>query len=271
MKFLVISDLHFKDSGPNSDSIKNIEKILSLDLQNLEVDLILIIGDLTDSGSNGENDCIDCHFRKTNKNELIKYQEFEKKLKKPVLLCIGNHDTYTVSINTHIKKFFRSLFNLKPIWPKNTIQRHILDNINSVSKNISKNVISKNIISTFYYDKIINNIHFICLGLYPGPVELNFLKSCLTDKYKTIIFFHYNVEGPFSDWFPENDKENFFNYIYNYTNILCICVGHRHESYVSYFLENKFSKKFKIISGAGEFPILCTIENDILTNKFLEI
>lgn len=139
---------------------------------------------------------------------------------------------YTISILTHIKKFFNVN---KDYWPKGTIQRHIIDNGGN---------------SKFYYDKIINNVHFICLGLYPGSEEMIFLKKVFKNDMKTVIFFHYNITGPFSEWFPEEDKTNFFNYIRTFSNIQYICVGHQHNSYINTY-ENK-----KIISGAGSSSII---------------
>jgi hypothetical protein len=85
---------------------------------------------------------------------------------------------------------------------------------------------------------------------------MKFLKKVLTNNEPTIIYFHYNLKGPFSNWFPEESKEIFFEFIKNYNNIKYICVGHRHDSYVEHY------EGFTILSGAGNYSILLTLSDD---------
>jgi hypothetical protein len=73
-------------------------------------------------------------------------------------------------------------------------------------------------------------IRIICLGLYPGTAERQFLNKELTslDKRRPIIlYFHYAIEGPYSsDWTAEH-KEAFGRLINGY-NVLAIFHGHYH-------------------------------------------
>ena len=106
-----------------------------------------------------------------------------------------------------------------------------------------------------------NNILFISLGIY--PTNLKFLRKHLpkNKNYPIIIFYHYNtIKEPFSDWWSDKEKEQFYQVIKDY-NILAIINGHLHSSY------RKIWKGFTMLNAGGKKLLRMNMEDD----KFIDV
>ena len=111
------------------------------------------------------------------------------------------------------------------------------------------------------YTKRKNNILFISLGVYPK--NLKFLKKNLPGDTTApvIIFYHYNtVNEPHSDWWSDEEKENFYQVIKD-SNILAIINGHIHLSY------KKKWRGFTMLNGGGSRLVRMNMEGDKYINE----
>lgn len=184
--------------GLNEDNTVN--KIIDLcDSHNITA--IITAGDLTDHGYDNKNSCLCC----SKNGDHDEYSAFIEKYYKPIknknnniLLCAGNHDTYT------------SFPYRKPIFK-----------------------FIKEEYGDLYYYRIIDGILFCSCDIYPTREIRRWLDNILKqNNMPTIIFFHYNLTGDYSDWFPEADKQEFLKVIEKYRdNIICILTGHWHVSH----------------------------------------
>ncbi len=87
-----------------------------------------------------------------------------------------------------------------------------------------------------------HGLKILCCGLYPeescsatcwNPMTKTWLVKQLAKIGTTapvVIFFHYNLVGAFSDWWTEQQKNDFYNVIQDY-NIKLIITGHLHFTY----------------------------------------
>lgn len=72
----------------------------------------------------------------------------------------------------------------------------------------------------------------LCLDVYPKEANLVWLRRQLdriSPDQPVAMFFHYAIEGPYSDWWTEEEKEAFANTIAGH-RIVAIFHGHAHES-----------------------------------------
>ena len=220
IKFLVDSDLHFRRNIRN-DKLDHVKKITNLCNQE-KINALICPGDLTNNGWNGKH--ILCWYYGGKEDQLtpLKKQYVDILSQKlPVYLCGGNHDYYVP-------------------WPYIT---------HPVINYIKERHGAK------YYSFDIQTLHFICLDRYPDKYGIKFLQKDL-EKYKDrdiIIIFHYNLIGPYSNWWKENEKEIFYNTIKNH-NIIALIVGHWHTSRVDEW------KGYKVIYGAGSKIAKCTYD-----------
>lgn len=176
-----------------------VNKIINLCETN-DITAVITAGDLTDHGYDNKNSCLCCRPNGEHDETsgfIEQYYKPIKNINNNLLLCAGNHDTYT------------TFPYRKPIF--NFIKREYGD---------------------LYYSKIINGVLFCCCHIYPTRDIRNWLDNQLKQNDKpTVIFFHYNLTGEYSDWFPENDKNEFLTVINKYkNNIMCILTGHWHTS-----------------------------------------
>lgn len=228
-KFLVDSDLHFRHHI--TDYKKNhVEKIIK-ECDKEKIDALICPGDLTNNGWDGSHLLCWKYGGDVDQLKPLK-EEYVKPLEKhlPVYLCHGNHDKYV---------------------PRPYIHHGVLDYI-------------KKKYGGLRYSFDINDIHFICLGLYPDEDGLRFLKNDLiknTNK-NVIIFFHYNLVGSYSDWWSNSEKEDFYDTIKNY-KIIGLLVGHHHISKVDNW------KGYPVILSAYESIAKCTVTNGNITVRFI--
>ncbi len=79
-----------------------------------------------------------------------------------------------------------------------------------------------------------DNVHFVCLGIYPDRATLQWLQRDLAKVGKTrpvVLFLHYPFVGPFSDWWwwTKNEKISLIRTIAGY-NVVGVFHGHFHGS-----------------------------------------
>jgi hypothetical protein len=77
------------------------------------------------------------------------------------------------------------------------------------------------------------DLHVVCLDVYPTAANLRWLRGDLAAagrRVPVVIYFHYSILGPFSDWWSEAEKEAFAKAIEGY-NVVGIFHGHFHGSY----------------------------------------
>jgi hypothetical protein len=72
----------------------------------------------------------------------------------------------------------------------------------------------------------------VCLDVYPDEANRRWLGKDLakpTRERPTVLFFHYPLRGPFSDWWKEEEKQAFARTIEG-CNVIAIFHGHYHGS-----------------------------------------
>jgi len=85
-----------------------------------------------------------------------------------------------------------------------------------------------------------------CLEVYPRGKILDWLKKDLQKRREEIetratprpvpvvMFFHFNLHGPYSDWWTEEQKEDFYKIIEPHKDrIAFLAVGHLHSTYTA--------------------------------------
>jgi len=76
-----------------------------------------------------------------------------------------------------------------------------------------------------------DGIHFLCLDMYPDARTLDWMKRDLAKvKHRAplIFFFHYSLEGPYSDFWEAADKVAFARALEG-RNVMAIFHGHEHR------------------------------------------
>jgi len=88
------------------------------------------------------------------------------------------------------------------------------------------------------------------LGCYPDAGTRRWLRGevrqrrLAESRRPCVLFMHYNLSGPYSDWFPESEKQLFAESIAD-VHVACICVGHHHVSQESRW------EGHRVIAAAG--------------------
>ncbi len=76
------------------------------------------------------------------------------------------------------------------------------------------------------------DVHLVNLDKYPSAANLRWLRRDLAKvgrEAPVIIYFHFSILGPFSDWWSDREKEAFRRAIDGY-NVIGIFHGHYHHS-----------------------------------------
>jgi len=76
-----------------------------------------------------------------------------------------------------------------------------------------------------------DELRFLCLDMYPDATTLEWLLGELKragQRRPLILYFHYSLEGPYSDFWEQQEKEQFARAIEGY-NVLAIFHGHEHR------------------------------------------
>jgi predicted phosphodiesterase len=230
MKFGVISDPQSGDSTQEKNKRGIVNKFLIEDPK-----FVLFPGDLTSHGWNA------CLF-----NYIIKKIFFPKETYKYVKELGKFIDTYITPLENNDIRTFSVMGNhdtyTGPILPV-------------------KCWIKKKHGYTYYKKSYNNNLDIFGLDIYPTKNICDWLTTVIDDNKYSMLFFHYPVQGPYSNWWPEEDKEYFYNTIRN-RKILMIACGHYHKT------EKYMWRGFQIVNAGGKGGAI--VEAD-LTDGSLDI
>jgi predicted phosphodiesterase len=231
--FAVDSDIHYDSNGCRADKSDNVENIISSagDLSN-RVEFEIICGDLTNHGTDGTTTCFFWGRDKSkNQDEVGMFvNDYLKPVltRMPVYLCAGNHDQYV---------------------PFPYLNKPVFNLIKAMHNDIM-----------YSFDH--KGVHFVCCHIYPDSKVLKWLAADLkryVSVFDTpvIIYFHFNLQGPYSNWWSDIEKENFYQTIksYNVRGILC---GHIHETRMYTW------KGIPVITAGGAGFVKCTYDNEEL-------
>lgn len=108
----------------------------------------------------------------------------------------------------------------------------------------------------FTVRKPAGSLMFVCLHEYPDAASLRFLRRQLAGApagQATVVYFHYNLQGPMSDWWSAAEKDAFAAALVGH-NIVAILVGHLHLSYAEEW------RGHRVVSGAGDVMAMCTYD-----------
>jgi len=75
------------------------------------------------------------------------------------------------------------------------------------------------------------DLRLVCLDMYPDEKTLGWLTQKLARagrQHPLILFFHYSLEGPYSDFWEESEKDAFAHSLSGY-NVLAVFHGHEHH------------------------------------------
>jgi 3',5'-cyclic AMP phosphodiesterase CpdA len=245
---IVASDLHFGKQSIRETKQDQITDILFYKNM-LNIEMVITAGDLTDDGTDGIGFC---GLRKKTTDQLSPLiKQWVEPLEKAGiinLLTLGNHDTYT-----------GHPYIYKPVF-RYIQKRHDATYYPLVS-----------MYKSGYYKYEKHGIVFLSLGIYPKYIS--WIKENLVTDKPMILFYHYNTitSEQYSDWWSLKEKDEFYELIKEYTNILCIINGHIHSS--SY---DKIWNGFKMINGGGNKMIRLNMKDDSLeyasffSSKFLK-
>jgi DNA repair exonuclease SbcCD nuclease subunit len=225
--FYLDSDIHYGSKnnrnnrfGIRDDKINNIENMLKLN-NDEPCSAVIVAGDLTDSGYNGAKFLCWNYGGTENQVGLFQVDYIDPLLRViPTYICEGNHDTYVP-------------------WPY--VAHPVADLIKARHGALN-------------YSFVINGVTFLCCGKYPEKSVLPWLREKLESLRgkPVIVWFHYNLWGPYSDFWTEDEKYEFLKVVNPYkSDIKAILTGHIHESY------NEKWEGFTVISGGGEGFMIC--------------
>ena len=225
MRIIVDSDLHFTESGIRSDKAAHAAVIRDL-ASKYNINAIICAGDLTDMGWDGKRFlCWQYGGAEDQVSPLRRWVEGLEADAAPVYLATGNHDQYVP-------------------WP----YRH---------KGVRDYVESKHGKLHYNWDYVTDgNIRYraVCLDVYPDATGRKYLAGVFAqypdDRY--IIYFHYNLDGQYSDWWTEAEKTKFADMLAGRDIALIIC-GHWHiNAHVKW-------RGYDVAMGAGSQVAMFTI------------
>lgn len=223
------SDIHFEASESRKKKHLHPELLI-----NTSASLVILTGDLTENGYDGKRLNFGLFkFRYGGDEDQLtpfkeQYLEPVEAEGKEVFLCPGNHDRG------------RGYWDWRPYQP---VRRCIKKRHSSC---------------TYGFER--QGLRFLVMDEYPR--KLKWLKRQLK-RYPDdpfVIAFHFNLEGPWSDWWSNKAKLKFYNVIKDY-NILALLVGHHHVSQVSEW------KGIRVIASANNFALIYyNTEDQIIQN-----
>lgn len=188
------------------------------------ISTVVLPGDFTDHGWDAKVFC--CCIKNGEYDEFGTFMEdFFTPLKNKfgdVLTTVGNHSSYVAWPYTH-----------KPEY----------DFVTSLHGNM-------------YYSFRKDGIIYFSCGLYPSFEICEWLSTELrSNSLPIIIFFHYNLDGDYSDWWSDDEKQNFLSVVLPYKDrILSIFCGHLHST-KSYKWND-----IQITMAAANSPALCSYD-----------
>jgi hypothetical protein len=246
--FFVLSDLHCTETT-GGRRIRNVSDISSyVKKYTANYKAVLIAGDLTDGSDSSTVSYKQCQ-------QFIGrwYTPITKLLSRysgSVRACLGNHDAPTGG-------------NKKP-----QIVKFLKDNIGDPN----------------YYSFDIEDIHFACVYLHPSHSDLNmfldtdfFPKNLLNSlawlesdlishrNSKIVLFWHYDIYGPMSDWWENWEKSLTYNLIKTF-NIVHVFCGHSHNCFSCYWGNIKVT-----CVGSGNPMVVASVTKGELSVKYYDV
>lgn len=221
----LISDIHVG----NDEVYQYKKKLIASLIEQVKADpeaLVIIPGDLTDHGHGKATFlCFPCLCMNTTDGSDEVQQFIDevynplKKVTKNLYISHGNHDESTDNMSYPMLDFVKK--------------------VQGADKN-------------GFYSFQKNNLTFVCLGKYPNSAGINFFQQVITatkDEFPYVVFYHYNMEGPYSDFWTDQEKTNFKNFI-NDKNVSCVLHGHIHQTASTLIYTNQ-QKYVVAMSGAA--------------------
>jgi len=141
---------------------------------------------------------------------------------KNVLVCVGNHDEYT-----------------QTWWGHQYPAAYVKDRHGGP-----------------VYAKTCNGVHVLCLSKYPTRANTEWMDAKLAaTRSPFCVFFHFNTQGPYSDWWSPEDKERFLGTLRKYGDRCAfVAEGHVHHSYADHVWHG-----FRTINGSGEEAVVVDV------------
>lgn len=220
LTILIDSDLHFDENGIRGDKVGNVDKIKQ-ECVSGNIDVLICAGDLTKYGTDGK-----CCTGGTDEAGTF-IREYVKELDPTIKprLCMGNHDNYVP-------------------WPY-------------IHKPIRNFIFFRH--GGLRYNFDIKGYKFICLNVYPDDRSLRYLRRVLSNigDQPVILFWHYNLTGPLSDWWPKTQKDKLYNLLQETgANVKLIITGHTHTNRLITW------KNYKTVLGSGARLVKCELSGD---------
>ena len=236
--FAIDSDLHF--DPVRSEKKDNAEHII-----NSGADFLIVTGDMTKRGTDGNSLCCFINGGKDHLSGFMDdyYEPISKRM--PVYLCAGNHDNWVP-------------------WPY--IYKPVINLIKEKHGSL-----------TYSFDH--KGVHFACCHIYPDDDVLKWLAKDL-DKVigPIILFFHYNLNGPYSDWWARDknsdpkiviERQSKFYRVIKNKNVKLIITGHRHVNSIDTFKPVDESVEISTIVTGGPGFALCRWDGENISVRFM--
>lgn len=197
--FLVAADTHLGIPGMEELNRKQVEAMNAMPGTEYPAEIggkvatpqgVLIAGDLTDTGRIEQWDAFKKLYGLTGKDGLLKFPLYEG---------TGNHDRYVEGAYGD--------------------RMPVLEDVTKRHGGLT------------YWWKW-HDVHFFNLDEWPDPQRRAWLEEQLKSVNREtpiVIYFHYGLSGPYSDWWKDQDKEAFAQIIKGY-NVIALFHGHYHGS-----------------------------------------
>lgn len=223
MRFAVFSDPHFG----NADrlALSPVKEFVSAVTGDPTVEFAVVTGDLTDCGYDGSSACwfpslcMTAGSREDQLGAFLSAVAYPIQLAgKHVYLIPGNHDQYNGSSIHPVNEFIRRAHG-------NT-----------------------------HYKVVRGGVLMLFCDVYPDAGVCAWMENTLIGNVLPIlVFFHYNLQGVYSDWWSDVEKEAFRNVVSG-QRVLGIFVGHLHNSYVEKWHD------YSVYGTAGDTFAVCDVD-----------
>lgn len=232
-RFIVLGDPQIGNAAQEERTASKVSRILE---EIREDDVVIVPGDLTDKGVGpGANPlyrylafcaCAREEGAVPSRNQL---RAFRRTVMDPlserckdVLVCIGNHDEYT-----------------QTWWGHQYPAAYVADRHGGP-----------------VYVETCNGVQVLCLSKYPSRANTEWMAAKLAStRGPFCVFFHFNTEGPYSDWWSEADKRRFAQTLREHGDRCAfIAEGHVHRSYADGRWEG-----FRVVNGSGDAAVVVDV------------
>ena len=244
LTFIVDSDLQVgynnydhirREKTENADLIKS-------RLEKGDIKALIVTGDLTQNSADGKSFLFYKYGGETDQMTPL-FDEYINPLKNSINMYFvpGNHDYYVSGSR----------------WPY--IHRPALQYVRNHHK-LPLNFWPDIGDTVYSFDLKGDNgelIHFCACDIYPSAKVLKWLKNDLKNNKdkKIVLFHHYNMSGSFSNWWKNEEKDNYYNLIKDF-NVILILEGHSHNNSVYKY------KDIPVVRAAGAGFMVVTIDDN---------